>query len=85
MVLKKRLKKLLIIAMVVVTAVWAVALYLHIQAYNRAVQDSIKYPDLPQPIIAWQFGGYLVISGIAIFMAWVIVLAIPMHAEVKGG
>jgi hypothetical protein len=39
MVLKKRLKKLLIIALVATTMVWFVALYLHIQGYNRYLQD----------------------------------------------
>ncbi len=39
MVLKKRLKKLLTIALIATTMVWFVALYLHIQGYNRRLQD----------------------------------------------
>ena len=42
MVLKKRLKKLLIIALVATTMVWFVALYLHIQGYNRYIQGVIE-------------------------------------------
>jgi hypothetical protein len=40
MVLKKRTKKLLIIALGATTMVWFVALYLHIQGYNRYLQDE---------------------------------------------
>jgi len=40
MVLKNRLKKLLIIALGATTMVWFVALYLHIQGYNRYLQDE---------------------------------------------
>lgn len=78
-VIKVRKKKFLIIALAVVTVVWAVALYLHVQSYNRYVQELIeRYAALgippglvdPHPILGWQFGGYLVISGIAIFIAW---------------
>ncbi len=43
MVLKKRLKKLLIIALVATTMVWFVALYLHIQGYNRYIQGVIEF------------------------------------------
>ncbi|MCW3977228.1 MAG: hypothetical protein NWE77_04780, partial [Candidatus Bathyarchaeota archaeon] len=74
MVLTKRLKKLLIIALIVVTVVWVIALYLHIQAYNRYIQDTIegcialgfdeyfcREGDF-HPVWSIGFGGYLVLS-----------------------
>lgn len=89
MVIKKRLKKFLIIALIVVTVVWAVALYLHIQAHNRYIQDGIEgwiamgFDEdfirdyvcwFPIPIYAWKFGPALVISAFIIFLAWVRVI-----------
>jgi len=42
-----RKKRVAIYVMIVVTAVWVVALYLHIQAYNRYRQDAIeKYLEM---------------------------------------
>jgi CHASE3 domain sensor protein len=42
MVFTKSLKRLLIIALVAMTIVWSVALYLHIQGYNRYMQGVIE-------------------------------------------
>lgn len=42
MVIKKRTKKLLIITLVAVTMVWLIALFLHIQGYNRYIQGVIE-------------------------------------------
>lgn len=81
--------------MIVATAVWAVALYLHIQAYNRYRQDLIEeyigYMGFDEdflwgwldfyPIWAWQFGSYLVMLAFAIFIAWAWVLTIPKRAR----
>ena len=92
MVLKKRSKKLLIIALVAVTVVWPIALYLHIQAYNRYKQDMIErwiargfdedfvrgYVGF-QPVVVWGFGGYLVISAFIILFAWVRVIILAFR------
>ena len=76
-------KKLVATAMIVATAVWAVALYLHIQAYTRYVQKLIEMEEAlgfppgftdPHAVPLWGFGPYLVISGIFIIVAWIFLL-----------
>lgn len=85
-------KKLATFAMIIVTAVWTVALYLHIQAYTRYVQKLIEMEEAlgfppgftdPHAVPLWGYGPYLVISGIAVFIAWLIVLAIPKREGEK--
>jgi hypothetical protein len=96
MVLKKRLKKLLIIALIVVTVVWTVALYLHIQAYNRYIQDSIERwiargfdEDFVRGILdftpfwIWQFGPALVVSALIIFEAWIGVIILTFQYMIR--
>jgi len=69
--------------MIVVTVAWAVAFYLHVQAYNRYRQDVIEMmiaagfdEDVVRgtldhfPFWAWQFGSLIMISGVTIFCVW---------------
>ena len=76
-------KKLATFATIVVTAVWAAALYLHIQAYTRYVQKLIEMEEAlgfppgftdPHAVPLWGFGPHLVISGIFIIVAWIFLL-----------
>ena len=61
-VIKVRKKKFLIIALAVVTVVWFVALYLHVQAYVEAVRKGID-------ALLWL--GPFSISAIVIVASWI--------------
>ncbi len=87
MVPMKSSKKLLIIALIAATVVWAIALYLHIQAYNRYKQDEIERwiargldEDFVRGYVGfksfwvWQFGPSLVLSALVISEAWIYVI-----------
>ena len=65
--IKVRKKKFLIIALVVVTVVWAVALYLHVQAVEEAWRKGI---------LALLYVGPFSISAIVIVASWIKVLRI---------
>ncbi|UCE16204.1 MAG: hypothetical protein JSV12_00885 [Candidatus Bathyarchaeota archaeon] len=75
-------KKLIVpFAMIVVTTVWAVALCLHIQDYNRYIQEALEIMEVhgldpgffdPRPFSAWGAGPNLGKSGLIILGAWIV-------------
>ncbi len=73
MVLNKRLKKLLIIALAAVTIVWFIALYLHIQGYSRYML-SWHYIYDGIPIYAWRYAPLFIQSALIIFVTWAFVI-----------
>jgi hypothetical protein len=98
LVLKKRSKKLLIIGLVAVTVVWFIALYLHIQDYNRYIQDTMDHylaigldEDFirdyicffPIPIYAWGYGPVLTTSALSISATWIILIISTLQHMLK--
>ena len=98
MVPMKSSKKLLIIALIAATVVWTVALYLHIQSYNRYIQNTIDgylargldeefirdyLCFFPPPIIAWGYGPVLTMSALSIFATWIILIISTLRHTLK--
>ncbi len=98
MVPMKSSKKLLIIALIAATVVWAIALYLHIQSYNRYIQNTIdRYLArglneefirdylcfFPKPIIAWGYGPVLTTSALSISATWIILIIPTLQHMLK--
>jgi len=79
----ERRKKLLLIVTTIlsaITIIWAIAVYQHIQAYNRMMQaceDSEELVDmygLRKPIFTWGNGPILMVSGCILAFAWIFLI-----------
>jgi len=80
-----RKKRVATYFMIVVTAVWAVALCIHIQEYNRFIQECLEIMEArgldpgffdPLPVRFWGAGPNLEIAGLIILVAWMVSISL---------
>jgi len=74
----ERRKKLLLIVTIIllaITIIWAIAVYQHIQAYNRMMQEPWEFYGLRESIFTWGNGPILMVSGCILAFAWIFLIA----------
>ena len=75
----RRRFKIAFVILLIATVVWALACYLHVQAYNQMIEgyrqrlgDEIvdRLMDF-KPVLMWGHGDVLLLIGFFMFFAWV--------------
>ncbi len=75
----KRKKKLLFLStliLLILTAIWAVAFYEHILAYNRMIEGYPLVYGIPHPLFLWRNGQLFRLTGIILALSWVTRIAL---------
>ena len=74
----RRRFKIAFVILLVATIVWTLACYLHVQAYNRMIDEKKqqvgeeffnRFFDYP-PVWMWRHGDVLLLIGFFMFFAW---------------
>jgi len=78
---RKELLLIVTIILLVVTIIWSIAVYQHIQTYNRIMQSPQDIGELgrmyitPEPLFAWGNGPILIVPGCILVFAWIFLIA----------